>query len=467
MDGNKAGLRCAKPSGRRRNPGNIVPREDYYTQGYRRNALQANSADLARNLSLCQWMIRRHLDYVSQFTFHSRTGNAELDARIEALMEIDGRPENMDIAGRFGREKMFRIAEMRRVLDGDVLLVKLNDGRLQGVQADLLANPKDTKPDEQWINGVLITQVGRALAYGVNVRDGLTQTKADRRINATDAILYGFFERFAADQVRGISPLVSAYNSLRDVYENVDYALAKAKISQLFALAMMRDATDAPGEYVGEEESADTPESTGAQQTPTKPQIDFGNGPIVLDLDPGEKAEVIESRQPSSEFQQFMVLVIQLCLKALDIPFSFYDESHTNFFGSRAAWLHYERSCKDKRDDQIELRRNYTIFKLRQWIRDGLLTLPRGWTVSSVYFEWQARGMPWWDPTKEIRGYAAAIAAGLDTPQRICKATDTDFFDNIDQIALAQEYAKNKGVSLVYAMDQAITNKGKRNAKQD
>lgn len=436
-----------RPRGRRRDPGSRVTREDHLMRGNQRNALQANAADLCRNLSLAAWMVRRHLDYVSQFTFHSRTDNADLDTQIEALMEEDARPSNADVAGKFSREKLFRIAEMRRVLDGDTLLVKLDDGRLQGIQADLIADPGEKLDGEQWINGVLVTRVGRPLAFGVKYRTDYATETFDRRINSTNAIHYGFFDRYAADQVRGVSPLVPALNPLRDVYENFDYALAKAKVSQLFALAFYRDAE----ESVVEPQS----ESDVAQDEEYEPQearykVDFGKGPVQLDLDPGDRAEFLESKTPSTEFQNFTQLVIQVALKALDIPYSFYDESHTNFFGSRAAWLHYERSCRDKRDDQIELRRSYTIWKLQTWIRDGRLVLPRGMRISDLYWEWQPRGMPWWDPSKEVRGHVEAIAAGLDTPQRVCKQGDTDFYDNINEIAKAQAYAASKGVVLKF-----------------
>ena len=115
------------------------------------------------------------------------------------------------MAGRFGREKLFRLAETRRVLDGDTLLIKLNDGRLQGIQGDLVRNPDDLQGDtSQWVDGVRITNVGRALAFGVHRRTGNTSTQFVRRVNATNVIHYGFFERYAGDQVRGVSPLVSS-----------------------------------------------------------------------------------------------------------------------------------------------------------------------------------------------------------------------------------------------------------------
>lgn len=454
------------PRGKRRNPGARTPREDSFLRGKQRDAAQANAADLARNLSLCGWMIRRHLDYVSQFSFHSRIkvgpritqADADrLNTQIETLMKEDNRPENADVAGKFSREKIFRLAEARRVLDGDTFLVKLDDGRLQGIRADLCKDPETKGKDEDWINGALVTGVGRVLSFAFSVRKGMTDDKPDRRIDSTNVIHYGFFDNYAADQVRGISPMIAALNPLRDTYENFDYALAKAKVSQLFAMTVFRDAAESfgdPEEEVATNPTADTDSETTETTESSKPRykVDFGRGPIFMDLEEGDRAEILESRNPSNEFQAFMVLIIQVALKALDIPFSFYDESHTNFFGSRAAWLHYERSCRDKRDDQLELRRNYTIWKLRGWIRDGRLILPPGVTIEDLVFEWQARGMPWWDPSKEVAGHVAAVAAGFDTPQRICKSADTDFFENIDQIAEAMEYAASKGVPLRFDM---------------
>lgn len=438
--------------GKRRSVSRRVPREDKFTRGSKHRGLQSNAADLARNLSLAGWMVRRHLDYVAQFEFHARSGVEDLDNQIEALMLEDARPSRADIAGRFGREKLFRIAEARRVLDGDTLLVKHNDGRLQGIQADLIRDPDDrTGNTDQWVNGVLVGRVGRPIAYGIWSRKGYDSEKYLRRINAPNGIHYGFFERYAADQVRGVSPLVSALNPLRDIYENFDYALAKAKVAHIFALSIYRDRAEVPDDEEYEDSNGDE-DGESAKQDGNAYDVDLSR-PNILDLDDGDKAEVLESKQPSSQFQEFTKLVIQVALKSLDIPFSFYDESHTNFFGSRAAWLHYERSCKDRRDDQIEMRRNYTVWKLRLWIKEGRLTLPAGMRVSDVKFEWVPRGMPWWDPAKEIKGNVMAVAGAFDTPQRIVRAHGTgDLYDNIDEIAKAIEYAKEKGVPLSYVL---------------
>jgi capsid protein len=51
----------------------------------------------------------------------------------------------------------------------------------------------------------------------------------ERIVPARNFYHFGYFDRF--DQVRGIAPLATAVNTLRDTYEGMDYALAKMKVS--------------------------------------------------------------------------------------------------------------------------------------------------------------------------------------------------------------------------------------------
>ena len=67
--------------------------------------------------------------------------------------------------------------------------------------------------------------------------------------------------------------------------------------------------------------------------------------------DPGDRAEFLESKSPSTEFQAFSQVMVSVALKALDIPYSFYAENFTNYSGARQALLQYEQSAKIKRMD--------------------------------------------------------------------------------------------------------------------
>jgi len=103
---------------------------------------------------------------------------------------------------------------------------------------------------------------------------------------------FGYFDRF--DQVRGVSPMAAGVNTLRDTYEGFDYALAKMKVSQLFGLAFFREKSDPV-----DQPSPSDDDGAGYE-------VDFGRGPVLLDLDPGDRAEFLESKSPATEFQQFL-----------------------------------------------------------------------------------------------------------------------------------------------------------------
>lgn len=461
------GYDAVAPKGRRRSPAAAITREDSLLKGGRRTRLQTGSQDLQRNYAIAGWMVRRHLDYVAQFSFHGRNATrhkytaasdeqlAQLDRDLERLMEEDSTRQRFDIGRRFRREKFFRIAEMQRTVAGDVGILKLNDGRVQGIEGDLIRDPQESDlrrnfqgngKRTEWVDGFRVGRGGVTLAAAIHSRGtGGHGYELSRIVSTRNLIHHGYFSRFADSQTRGVSPIASAITDLQDTREAKDYTLARMKVDQLFAMAVYRDAEESMGEIGEDGGDDDDGESNGK-----KYNVDFGLGPVFLDLDPGDRAEFLSSSNPSAQAQSFMSTVIAIALKSLDIPFSFYDESHTNFFGSRAAWLHYERSCFDKRCDQIEMRTEYTVFKIITWIRDGRLTLPAGMTVADVLFEWVPRGMPWWDPAKEIRGDKEAISAGLDNPERICKRTGNgDVEENLRATARTIKAAEDIGKEII------------------
>jgi capsid protein len=442
-----------EPKGRRKSPRTTVAREDVYLLGGKRTKLQANASDIVRNFAIAAWAVRRHLDYVARMDFRALTKDEGLNNAIEELVEIQSRPTNFDRGGRAPREKFFRMAEARRVIDGDTGILMLADGSVQGIESDLIRNPQSLEKSEshEWVDGVEIDGAGYPRRYSVYGRGKGGQSYTWRRnVQAASFILYGFFDRYASEQVRGVSPIVTALNPLRDVYENFDLALMRSKIAQLFALAIYRDPQTAQAIDADFRPAQDDDADDCTEDKPRPREIDLSNGPTLLDLDAGEKAEFLESKSPSSELQNFSRLVVMVALKALDIPYSFFDEGHTNYSGQRTSWLMYERSCLDRRDDQIEMRRRWTIFQLRRLILSGELKLPRSMTIADLYWEWVPLGMPWWKPSEEITGDLKAIAAGLTSPQRVCKERGLgDCKDNLRETAEFMRFARDLGQELL------------------
>ena len=328
------------------------------------------------------------------------------------------------------------MAEMRRTIDGDVFLVKLADGRLQAIESDRVRDPdRPTNASNNWVQGVRVNKAGRALSYSISRRNIDGSYETERTVTAKNIYQLGYFDRF--DQVRGITPLAPAINTLRDCYESFDYQLAKSKVSAMFGLVLTRDAVESWGDVTGDA-------STGYD-------INLSNGkPVLLDLDPGDKAEFIESQSPSTNFQSFTETMISISLKSLDIPYSFYMENFTNFFGSRSAFIHYTKSVRQKQIALIDLLDRITAWRLGLFINDGTLRLPPGLTFNNLKWEWVAEGTPWWNPQQEINADIMAINAGLKTRAQVIREHQgREFTEVINQLADEEAYIKQQGVGVI------------------
>ena len=432
-DPTKLDYDAANTSTKRYSPPTRLKSTDQILTPTKRKQLISNARDLQQNFTAAAWAISLHLDYVSRFTFEPQTGDEGLDRDLQALMDWYQRPENCDVSGRHTLSRMIRMCEERRTVDGDVFLIKLRNGKLQPIEADRIKNPDKVLEADRWIHGIRVSDGGRPERYAVWRRDGSGGYDYERSIAARNVYQLGYYDRF--DQIRGVSPLAPAINTFRDLYESYDYALAKLKVSQMFGLVLSRESADGWGD-VTKDDSV-----TGGYK------VDFGKGPVMLDLDPGDHAEILESKNPSNEFQTFSEQMTALALKSLSIPMSFFDTSRTNFFGSRAGHILYEKACKTRRADLIHLLDRITGFRMKMFINDGTLRLPSGMTLTDLNWEWMPDGTPWWNPQQEINADIAAINAGLKTRTQIVRERHgKEFRDVIDTLAAEQEYMNSRGV---------------------
>lgn len=446
--------------GRRRSPPTIVKSEDDIAKERHRRILSASSRDLARNFAIAAWAIRKHLDFVSRFSFRAATDDEAFNDDLEAAMREKMRPQEYDLAGRHHFTQAVRISEACRVMDGDVFWVKMGSGagrvrgRVQHVEGDKcrMSNremPTNFQDPDRWSNGVRIGRNGESQAFAFCDRGRNGGYELRRIVPSRNVLHHAFFERF--DQYRGISPIASGLNWFRDTYEGFEYMLAKVKVAQLFGLAFTRDGMMNP---FGAVQATGDADGDGANDSDF--EVALPQGMFSLDLDIGEKAEILESKTPAAETVDFLKLMIHVALKSLDIPYSFFDESFTNFYGSRGGLIQYLNTCKQPIGMLQQLQTNWANFRIGMMVADRELTLPSGRGFDFVRFEFVPDGIPWWDRVKEARGAAMEIAAGFSSPQRICREIGTDFESNITETAEAIRFADEKGVKLVFADSTAF-----------
>ena len=433
-DGNRRprqlGYEAVESSPRRRTPSSILRSEDDELAPSQRGKLLSTSRDLRRNFSLARWAIKKHLDYVASFEFQARTADKMLNARIEELMTWWSSPRRCDASGRHSLRRFTRLVEALATIDGDVLVIKLADGRLQMIEGDRIRTPREGVPvaaGMKVIHGVMVDEAGAARGYCVHRRGtGPNAFHFERIVPAENAILHGHFDRY--EQTRGIGLLASGLNDFRDTAEAKEYALSKAKIAQLFGVKWKRDTSD------------DLPKSAEDSEDGTtvdEGKLDFGKGNWFFDLGLEEDVDLVESAHPSSQFQDFMKFSILLGLKTLDMPYSMFAENFTNFSGSRLAMTEYLQSVEDPRDQVRDVLAEIIAWKLATWVAVGLLVLPAGMTVWDLRTEWIATGNPGWiDPKGETDADALAVDRGFESTPAITKRrTGRDAFEVAEEEA--------------------------------
>lgn len=428
---------------RRRGAVSRVQHEDRILRQKDREKLAATTQDSQRNFELVAWMVRKHLDYVTRFSFQCKTGVDEVDDNVEAFMNSWGSRYRCHTQNTHGLRRMLRMAEARRIVDGDIGLIKVSRGRhygkIQVIEGDRIRDPQDPRQRESqtWVNGVRISDDDTPTAYNVARRGEHGSYESDREVRERDMILHAYWDathRF--DQCRGISPIAAALNRARDLYEGFDYTLAKIKVAAMFGLKITREtSTDSYGD--------ETETSAG------KYDVDFGRGPVKLELDPGDDAAFLESETPSTQTSEYLDKMTMLVCKSLDLPYSFYDEAHTNFYGSRGGLMQYIRSAKNKQEDCADVLNEVTAWRLGLAVAYREVDIGR-LDYRDIVWEWVPEGVPWWDPAKEVNGHLQSIGGGLNNPQAVCRMTGTDYYDNIDQIAAAKKYAEERGVHVEY-----------------
>ena len=419
------------PSLKRLSPTGILRSEDAELLQTQRAKLVSAGRDIHRNFAIVGWMIRKHLDYVSTFEFQAKLANPDHNRRVEEFVAKWSKKENFDVAHRHDRHSMMRLLEIRRLLDGDVFVAKLDGeqrikGKVQAIEGDRVRSEYGTttgvdvgtQKTGDIIQGVQVDEWGAATAYLVWRRlrgvAGIAGSGVVFEKKMQAKWVYHHFYADRIDQTRGISPFAPVYNSLADLYKGFDYALQKMKVSQLLGLVVTRQ--------------GETDESTVNKDDDPRYPIKLGDDPFKAELDPGDKLEFVESRNPSTEFQSFSQSMIALVLKALDIPYSFYAENFSNYSGSRQALLQYEQSAENRRRENRNLLNDLTMWRLKMAIDDGDPDLA-GVTLEELKWEWVASALPWVDPLKEVTANIAAVANGFDSTVGVCKAQGKDAFE--------------------------------------
>lgn len=450
------GYNAVESKDRRQAPQSRVRHESDVLPPTKRRKLQATAQEQARNHSLVAWMVRKHLDYVSKFHVSFRTDIPDVDNLVNRIFRWHGRPGNLDFGGRFGRDELFRLFEMEKVLCGDAGLLKLDDLKLQAIESDLIAKGTNA-PEGVNDSGLVVDEYGRVKQYALCRRPKVGSNPEHHNLVDRDQVIFdAYWTRFSS-QFRGVSPLSVAINTVQDIHEAFEFNLIKAKMHALFGVAIMRDAAGTDGDMGGAAGATD--ETASATATDTGTTFDLNPRAVnILDMNPGEDVKVLESGTPSGEFVEGSYLFIQIAMLALDIPVTSFDSRRSSFSARIADLNEYEVSVDYKRTKNRYVRQAYSDWVLAEIWNDSASPWPlrrvaerNGMALRDVQeaVEWIPSGSPWLDKLSQIKGDQLGIDIGLDNAIDAARRRGQDVFANIDKQAKVIAYAREKGVPLI------------------
>lgn len=433
------GYEAVRGSAFQSSPRAVLREEDQILGQRGRDKLESQNLDLQRNSSTASWVVRKHLDFVSTMNFDCQSDDKTLDEDIEGLIFEWSDKDEFDVRGRFGLHDHVRFDEASRTVRGDMLLQRLRSGHIQAIEGDRVRNPDPRRYKGDWKNGCLQNAAGRITHFAIHRRTD-RGFEFERILPATEVYHFGYYIRH--DQRRGISPMSCSINNLRQSHNAIRYAQAKQLISQIWGVKVKRE-------------------------SPQAGKIDLLGGPFIAELGIHEDAEVIADNTPSREFDAFLRHVIGMILKSVDLPYNFYDEAHTNFFGSRAALNLYLLACLAKRRGVQQLLNNLTLWRLNFEISRGRLRLPRSMDLKTIYrkhCEWIPVGMQWWNPLQEAKAAEIMLKNRLTSRAELRKQTTGDswwsLMDRIEQeeIRIANNNFENDDdpVQLDKIVDQVV-----------
>lgn len=449
------GYHAVQDKGRRQAPISTVRSEDAQLSAWEKSKLDMTTQDLPRNFELAAWALRLHVAYVSRLMPHVQTADPEINKLVARLLARESRKERFDVAARHSRDRAMALFELANVYFGDAAFLKLADGRVQGIPGSRIAKPSGVQPasagKDRWARlterGLILDPATGAMSEACICRwkTGGNSLEFDHFEPAGNLIFNGYFSDF--DQSRGTSPMASCVNRCKDVMDALEYTTLKIKLHSLLGVAFSSDASAA---------MLDTTLAGDESTTTERPKynVELSRGLMVLNMRPGDKADMLESRTPTPEFVDYMSLSVRIALLAFDIPYTFLDSKASSFSARIADANQYEFIAAEKRAKNAEVCAEWSAWKLAMLATQEPLAsalaaagMSPEELIDSV--EWVGAETPWVDKLKQLQGDQLAISMGVDSIPRVCRRRNVDWKTIAEENGEAVRYSRETGAPLM------------------
>jgi lambda family phage portal protein len=393
-----------------------------------------------RLLDRDNYIVKSIIDRMIDFTIGNginvqiNSPNKRWNDRAERLWNEywNGSPE---VRGMMTGPELERVIYRTKKIDGDVLIIKTNDGRLQVIEADQIRNPNGQQDsDKNIINGVEVDPLGLPKKFYIYPHDDKRgrNSKVDPVVvDAKDCIFLA--ERHRVSMTRG----VTSFSSCIDLFEDIDGFIEASVVQQKVSAshAMVIEQKGGPSAL----ETNSVTDTEGLQYS----EEDVRTGSILY-LNVGEQAKVLGAQQSGQQFGPFVTQMLRFAGLPFGLPLELtsLDFSKTNYSSARASLqVAHKNFVREHRRMVSEFMEPIVRWFLESKIESGELD-ERKYKISAT----PPKGISV-DPLKEANADIVKILSGLSTLKDVAVSNGQDWEELLRQreseIVKASKIAQN------------------------
>lgn len=362
-----------------------------------------------------------------------------------------------------------QLAFLNWLMSGDVFALiqtKEREGSpystcIQLVEADRVCTPGDLcglELDDKILGGVEVDGTGEVTAYHIckhhplscrsvnGPKDWVRVEAYGKRTGRRNVLHIMTRERIGAR--RGVPMLSPVIEALKQLGRYTDAELIAAVVNGYIAVFIETE-NERKEKPVGEVEDS-TDESVDKTDGDS---VEWGPGSLI-DLAPGEKANVVAPGRPNGNFDGFVSAVARQIGAALELPYELLMKQFTNSYSaSRAALLEAWKSFSQWREWMVE---KFCQPIYEEWLSEAVA---RGRIHAPGFFheplvrktycsaQWYGPTQGQLDPVKEVEAAEQRVRSGFSTrAKEAMELTGTDFWDNIRTAKRENELMRDAGL---------------------
>ena len=416
-----------------------------------RDVIRARARDLERNSDIAQSILHAYKRNVvgRGYTLQAKTGNDELDEKIEKAWRQWCKARNCDVTGEQSFNQLLRMAIDRKKVDGGLLFLfrytkqGMVPFQLQAIEVDELdinvTTPKSR--GNRVVGGIEYNKWRRPVGYWIRQYDiEGWQLNDPVYVDAKD--VYFFKSKTRPSQLREMSDMAPTITRVRDTNEFITAVSVKERIAACLAVFIKRAVPSGGFGRGGTRTPDGGTDYEGKKLTPG----------MISTLGAGDGIETVNPGNSGSAAAGFLKTQQALIAAGQGLSYEAVsrDMSGATYSSARQNAIEDESTYAEDVEMLTEFMSEvYETFVISCYL-SGLIEMPGFWDKKAEYLShtWTKAPKKWIDPAKESNAGKTALQSGQKTFQDICAEQGKDWKEAINEMAEVLEYGRTVGIEL-------------------